>query len=495
MFTMNSIRRIAILAAVLLVLAGPAFAWKFASMADSRGSTNGVNVTTLSTIVTRINAENVDMVIFQGDAVSGSSSDATLSSQMDTWLVEMNKLNPPWYYTPGNHEIQTSTAEANVLRAKVDQPLNGPLGHEEMVFSFDYQNAHFVFLNSNHYGEAHHVQRAWLTDDLAHNTQPHVFVMAHEPAYPAGPHVGSSLDVYPTERDDFWSIMTDADVRMYFCGHEHLYQRSQHGSITQVLNGSCGAPLYTGVPNTQAVYHYVIVTVDGNWVHCDARDDAGNLIDSWDYAVGPSPTVSSLKEASDNTPVYVTGKTVTAGNNVFNATFYIEDEDRSSGIKVYGSPTTVSAGDGVDVFGTLSSQYSERAILNPSVYPRTATYTVDPLGMISRSVGGGSLNANTPGITGGIGTHNTGLLVTIWGEVTFVNDLSGYFYVDDGYGRLDGTGYTGVRVDCSQRISGLSLPDQYTHVVVTGVCSRKKTGTTYFPIVRPRTQDDIVPYP
>ena len=493
---MNSIRRIAILAAVVLILAGPAFAWKFASMADSRGSTNGVNVAILSTIVNLVNAENVDLVVFQGDAVSGSSSDATLSSQMDTWLVEMNKLNAHWYYTPGNHEISTSTAEANVLRGKVIQPENGPTGYKEFVFSFDHENAHFVFLNSDHYGEQHKVQRAWLTTDLATTTQPHIFVMAHDPGYPAGPHIGSSLDAYPSERDDFWNIMTDADVRMYFCGHEHLYARSMHASVTQVINGTCGAPIPTEIPEgTQGVYNYVIVTVNGNWVHCDARDDAGNLIDSWDYAVGPSPTMSSLKEAADNTPVYVTGKTVTAGNDVFNATFYIEDEDRSSGIRVYGSPTTVSAGDGVDVFGTLSSQYSERAILNPSVYPRTATYTVDPLGMITRSVGGSSLNANTPGITGGIGTHNTGLLVTIWGEVTFVNDLSGYFYVDDGYGRQDGTGYTGVRADCSQRISGLTLPAQYSHVVVTGVCSRKKTGTTYFPIVRPRTQDDIVPYP
>ena len=446
--------------------------------------------------MTRINAENVDLVVFQGDAVSGSSNDNTLSSQMNNWLVEMNKLNCPWYYTPGNHEISTSTAEANVLRGKVVQPENGPTGYKEFVFSFDYQNAHFVFLNSDHYGEQHKVQRSWLTTDLAGTTQPHIFVMAHDPAYPAGPHVGSSLDVYPTERDDFWNIMTDADVRTYFCGHEHLYQRSQHGSITQVLNGSCGAPLYLNVEGTLGVYNYVIVTVDGNRVHCDARDDAGNLIDSWDYAVGPSPSVSSLKEAEDGAPVYVTGKTVTAGNDVFNATFYIEDEDRSSGIRVYSSPITVSEGDGVDVFGTMGSLYTERQIANPTVYPRTRLYDVGPVAMITRSIGGSELNDYTPGVTGGIGLQNTGLLVTIMGRVTVANETSGYFYVDDGFGRQDGTGNIGVRVDCSGRIGFLDLPSMDEYVAVTGISSRREIGvSTYVPSVRPRTQEDIVPYP
>ena len=493
---MNSIRRILILAAAVLLFAGPAFAWKFASLADSRGSTNGVNVTTLSTIVTKINAENVDLVVFQGDAVSGSSSDSTLNTMMNAWLVEMNKLNCPWYYTSGNHEIQTSTAEANVLRAKVIQPENGPDGYKEFVFSFDYQNAHFVFLNSDHYGEQHKVQRSWLTTDLAGTTQPHIFAMAHDPAYPKGPHVGSSLDLYAGERDDFWNIITDAGVRMYFCGHEHLYARSTHGSVIQVINGTCGAPIPTEIPaGTQGVYNYVIVTVDGNRVHCDARDDAGTLIDSWDYAVGPSPTVSSLKEAADNAPVYVTGKTVTAGNDQFSSSFYVEDEDRSSGIKVYGSAVTVSEGDGVDVFGTMGSLYTERQIINPTVYPRTRLYDVDPVAMITRSIGGSELNDYTPGVTGGFGLQNTGLLVTIMGRVTVANETSGYFYVDDGYGRLDGTGYVGVRVDCSSRPTGLTLPTQDQHAVVTGISSRRKIGSNYIPTLRPRTQDDIIPYP
>lgn len=274
---------------LLAAFAAPTFAWKFVSMADSRGSTNGVNTAELTKIVNLVKLENADLVIFQGDAVNGSTSDTTLGSQMDTWLAIMNTLNCPWYYTVGNHEISTSTSQ-NVIRSKVNMPLNGPAGDEETVFSFDHQNAHFVALNSNKYSQSHHVQRSWLTTDLAGTVQPHVFVMAHEPAYPVDGHIGSSLDYYPTERDDFWNIMSAKGVRMYFTGHEHLYSRTTHGSIYQVINGSCGAPLYTAPPGAISTYHYVLVEINGLNVTCQAKNDTGGVIDSWSYSIPPVDT-------------------------------------------------------------------------------------------------------------------------------------------------------------------------------------------------------------
>lgn len=280
---------------LLLVVVAPSFAWKFASIADSRGSSNGVNSTELTKIVNRINTEGVDLVLFQGDAVTGSStSDSTVSSQMDSWLAIMKQLNAPWYYCPGNHEIQTSTVQENVLRAKVVQPTNGPASDQEMVYSFNHQNAHFVVLNSYHYGQNHHLPLDWLAADLAKNTLPHVFVMVHDPAYPVGSHKGSSLDVYPTERDDYWNKMTAGHVSMVFNGHEHLYSRTKHGSIYQVINGSCGAPLTTGYTGTIAKYQYVIVDINDNKVVCTAKDDAGNVIDSWSYALATASGSPSL---------------------------------------------------------------------------------------------------------------------------------------------------------------------------------------------------------
>lgn len=399
--------------AVVLLTAVPASAWKFVSMADSRGDDNGVNTTVLTAIVNLVNAENVDFVLFQGDAVNGSSDDLVLSSQFDTWLGVMNNLNCPWYFVPGNHEIRSSGSEG-VLRSKLNQPTNGPPGHEELVFSFEHQNAHFSCLNSNHLGEAHMVQTSWMITDLAATTKPHKFVMAHEPAYPAGPHIGSSLDVYPADRDAFWTAMENKGVGMYFTGHEHFYHRSTHGSIYQVINGTCGAPLYSA-PGAISQYHFVIVDINNNTVQCTAKNDSGGVIDTWSYAIAaPATTISLMKAQPDGTPVNVAGKVVTAGNDQFTSTIYITEDDRSSGIKVYGATGTIRQGDKLDVSGTINSGSTERQITTPTVTLYTGPFPEPKaLSLPTTYVGGAGLNEYTPGVAGGLGVHNTGLVVQI----------------------------------------------------------------------------------
>ena len=493
------LRRLSVVALVVALLSAaacPSFGWKFASMADSRGSDNGVNTTVFTNIVNLINAEHVDFVIFQGDAVTGSATDSKLSSQMDTWLGVINNLNCPWYYCPGNHEIQTATAE-NVLRTKVDQPLNGPAGHEEMVYSFDCQNAHFASLNSNHYGEVHKVQRTWLASDLAATRQPHVFVMAHEPAYPVGPHIGGSLDAYPSERDDFWNIMSNNDAGMYFCGHEHLYARSKQGSIYQVINGTCGAPISTGVPGTIAQYHYVVVEINGYNVQCTAKNDSGGTIDSWSYAVEPPTSISSIKMFPNNTSVSLKKQIVTAGTDQLASTFYIEEPNRAAGIKVYAPSKTAAYGSLVNVTGTLTTSVGERTISCSTVATVSTTATVpDPLGMLTREVGGGSLNEYNPGVTGGVGTLNTGLLIEVWGRVTYLDTTTRRFYVDDGCGLQDGSGYTGLWVSYSSLATGNTVnpPAWNAYVIVTGISSRKTSGSNVIPVLRVRRQADIVSF-
>lgn len=484
--------------ALLAISITPAFAWKFASIADSRGSTNGVNTAELTTIVNRINLEDVDLVIFQGDAVGGSSNDTTLGSQMDTWLAIMNALNCPWYYTVGNHEISTATS-INIIRSKIDMPLNGPVGYEETVWWFEHENAHFAALDSNRYNEFHHVQRSWLTTDLASTIKPHKFVMAHEPAYPKAAHIGSSLDVYPTERDDFWSIMTNAGVRMYFAGHEHFYFRSMEGSIYQIINGTCGAPIYTAPPGGFSAYHYVVVTIDGLNVSCQAKYDTGVVFDSWSYSVPPEQEVSiaSIKQLPDLSPVSLTAKTVTAGANQLASTFYIEEQDRSSAIKIYGSGLSVADGTGVEVRGTLGTSNGERVINSPTVTPVDLPYPVpEPIGMLTRYVSGGWLNEYTPGVTGNGFLNNTGLVVQVYGIVTYVNTTSKYFYMDDGCRLRDNTGQVGLQVYCGGRPVGnnLTLPGLNAIVKVTGIASSRSFLTSINPALRPRSQSDIVEY-
>ncbi len=65
-------RKLLIIAVVLFGMAAtPSFGWKFASISGSRGGGSGVNTAELLAIVNAINQENVDLVIFAGDAVDG----------------------------------------------------------------------------------------------------------------------------------------------------------------------------------------------------------------------------------------------------------------------------------------------------------------------------------------------------------------------------------------------------------------------------------------
>lgn len=170
--------------------------------------------------------------------------------------------------------------------------------------------------------------------------------------------------------------------------------------------------------------------------------------------------ISDLWPLANNSTVYgLDNKTVTA---VWSDGFWIEEADRTAGIKVAwtGSPS-VSAGDSVDVFGTLSA--SAERILTASFVTNhgAAAEAIKPLGVIGRSSGGKGVNADTPGATDATGLYNVGLLVRIAGKAA--NAGSNFFYLDDGSGLTTG-GISGIKVLC-----GSLSPASSGTQVVTGV--------------------------
>jgi len=281
--------------AASMVVAAP---YTFVSMADSRGSDNGVNDSVLTTLAGLVVAQDPEFVVFQGDLVNGSATDATLTSQLNHWrdvmapIYSSDMYGAKIYAGTGNHEIQGSGSEAVWQGLFSDLPANGPAGETYMTYSFDYQNAHFVMLNTDRYGSVHTLNYDWLAADLAATSANHIFVMGHEPAYPVGPHVGSSLDVYATQRDAFWQLLDDYDVGIYFTGHEHLYNHIEVDGVHQVLNGTSGAPLYSGYGGE--FYHYALITVDGLDVSVDIIDDSGALRDHFEYTQIPLPSTALL---------------------------------------------------------------------------------------------------------------------------------------------------------------------------------------------------------
>ena len=203
-------------------------------------------------------------------------------------------------------------------------------------------------------------------------------------------------------------------------------------------------------------------------------------------------SVSELKKVRDYTDNLISlyGKPVTAGANEFGDCFYIEDADRSSGIRVENATATM--GSEVGVTGTLrtTSDY-ERYIRAETILPGGSA-TIDPVTLnASRDLGGNDQNydpltgAGQRGVEDGQGLNNIGLLVTVFGKVTFVG--SDYFYIDDGYHARDFSIFNGVRV----RSGTLSKPSSGDYAFVTGISSIMNVNGRLFRSVRPRIEEDI----
>ena len=128
-----------------------------------------------------------------------------------------------------------------------------------------------------------------------------------------------------------------------------------------------------------------------------------------------------------------------------------------------------------------------------------------PIYMSSRAIGGAALNQYTPGVAGGVGTNNIGLLIRTYGSVTYIDTANQCFYVDDGAGRTDGTKRAGtndpaigVRVSYGGLATGVAAitpPIEGAKVCITGVISTCLVSNLVQPNVRVRHADDILPIP
>jgi len=204
-------------------------AWRFAMVGDTHvpilDKLGADNI--LSEIATAMIADGVKVALLAGDIVdagSGVNADG-FAAQLDAWkqlVAPLYDAGVGVYPIRGNHEadVKKSVAVWNATFADNHLlPANGPAGETNLTYSFTYKNALFVGLDD--YVNLHKVNQAWLDQQFAANTHPHVFVFGHEAAFKVF-HT-DILDDYPTERDTFWKSLTGAGARVYLCGHDHLF--------------------------------------------------------------------------------------------------------------------------------------------------------------------------------------------------------------------------------------------------------------------------------
>jgi len=191
-----------------------------------------------------------------------------------------------------------------------------------------------------------------------------------------------------------------------------------------------------------------------------AEIDAVSCVSS---LTGTTP-IGAAKKQSPGSVVALAGKVVSA---VFAGDIFIQEEDRSCGIRVRTS-AAVEEGDRVAVIGTLADENDEVFLDNARVYVMASGTPPKPLATVGHSLHG-------------TGLSTAGLLVTVWGTVTLSGD--DYFFVNDG--SLD---EVGVRVHCP----GLTPPPAGQFAIITGVSiPEKQAGGQMRPALRVRNENDI----
>jgi hypothetical protein len=194
--------------------------------------------------------------------------------------------------------------------------------------------------------------------------------------------------------------------------------------------------------------------------------------------VAPAIGIQAAKALADGTSADVKalrGKLVSAESN---GAFYVQEPDGHYGIKVISS-ASVDAGDQVDVCGVMKGSGAERYLdcNGNGVIKTTGPGGPYPVAMSASTVGGIALNSNTPGVVGGTGPNNVGLLVALFGKVTQRQTTSPqYFYLDDGSGLKDGTTTGGIENVGIRVIADPASCAEGSYVSVAGVVSCFDSG-------------------
>lgn len=251
------------------------------------------------------------------------------------------------------------------------------------------------------------------------------------------------------------------------------------GTVVGSVSASTGWTYYAKPVNvttgqltvcTRVSQYYAVEKIAGHFDALRVRQAVQSGIREWkNQAIGTGVVTDAAKAV-----------TMVVGPN----DFYVEEADRSCGIRVHTlSPHGLQPNDIVTVVGALQDDNGE-LIVGDAAATKVSTGTApSALTLPVRSMGGGDCGVQG-GIAGGAGVNNVGLLVKVCGRVKTVG--SGYFYLDDGSAVNDGTGSgLGVRVISSSAVS----PNDF--VAVTGASACVNASGNLIRLLRAKQVDTI----
>ncbi len=207
-----------------------------------------------------------------GDLVETGQSDAHWKAWFKAARGVIERI--PAMPVTGNHEtycpgLLQSAGRPEYFLKQFNLPLNGPVGLQGQVYSYDYGCAHVVVLDSQQEeespscGDILAAQRNWLAKDMQATLQPWKIVFFHKPPY------NNKLGrANPAVKEAFCDVFDQYHVDVVFNGHEHglyrtypikggkIQKEPQDGTI-YYTTGRSGAKFYKDIgPNEFDTFSY-----------------------------------------------------------------------------------------------------------------------------------------------------------------------------------------------------------------------------------------------
>ncbi len=290
-------------------------------------------------VMSRIAAQvgHPPLAINTGDLVEDGGD---LGQWQDFFSIEAGLLSETVMHAlPGNHDDSNNYANWDLYFTAPDE-----YGGNNHYYGFDYGNVHFTVIDTQADFTPGSAQYNWIEADLQAASQDpdvdHLFAAGHWPAYSSGAHGIADEDEWGQVRDHLQPLFEQYGVKIYWCGHDHHYERGEVNGITYIVTGGGGAPADLGdflpdelndlidalglsdptllygdlvelIPGWQLwmqllgmpysgndwkitgymLNHFVHVQIAGGYFLAEVWDKDGTLLDTWSYgAQDPAET-------------------------------------------------------------------------------------------------------------------------------------------------------------------------------------------------------------
>ena len=273
------------------------------------------------------NTPDYKFIINVGDVVDHGDIESEWIDWYNTTTSVLGDLGqdqiPPKYMAiPGNHDAtETTEGLANwnkYLPGQVEQ-----FGNEGKFFTFDYENARFIIMDSDKSSKTG-AQLTMMMNAIQNNPKTWLFMITHRPIFEFGPY---------SYRDDLhneWGVpLYQYGCDFIFMGHDHFYLRTKKleldGNINppldpekgtvQVITANGGASLKDINPEKDGNGYIVAAYIkDHGYTELTVMDDSlrlrhilkdGTVFDEVFYKPNPKPGSTGIDEnaASDVTPL------------------------------------------------------------------------------------------------------------------------------------------------------------------------------------------------